>query len=135
MSATAEPTPRRRPRTPRVRIPARIWSPPAQWRLLAFCLAVVLVVIAFQGFATNTIGTSSEPGGNGLSAGGRNPAGARRPGRTSRLDPGAAGAVDRRIGRRALPYMLLFQILLPCMAPLIDLFALYGLVLPARCRR
>jgi cellulose synthase/poly-beta-1,6-N-acetylglucosamine synthase-like glycosyltransferase len=35
---------------------------------------------------------------------------------------------QRRIGRRALPYMLLFQIALPAVAPLIDLFALYGLV-------
>jgi cellulose synthase/poly-beta-1,6-N-acetylglucosamine synthase-like glycosyltransferase/peptidoglycan/xylan/chitin deacetylase (PgdA/CDA1 family) len=35
---------------------------------------------------------------------------------------------DRRIGRRALPYMILFQILLPILAPLIDLFALYGLI-------
>jgi cellulose synthase/poly-beta-1,6-N-acetylglucosamine synthase-like glycosyltransferase/peptidoglycan/xylan/chitin deacetylase (PgdA/CDA1 family) len=35
---------------------------------------------------------------------------------------------DARIGRRALPYMLLFQILLPMLAPLIDLFALYGVV-------
>ncbi len=35
---------------------------------------------------------------------------------------------DRRIGRRALPYMLLFQIALPAAAPLIDLYALYGLV-------
>ena len=35
---------------------------------------------------------------------------------------------DRRIGRRALPYMILFQILLPLVAPLIDLFALYGLI-------
>ena len=35
---------------------------------------------------------------------------------------------DRRIGRRALPYMILFQILLPMLAPLIDLFALYGLL-------
>ena len=35
---------------------------------------------------------------------------------------------DARIGRRALPYMLLFQILLPMLAPLIDLFAFYGLV-------
>ena len=34
----------------------------------------------------------------------------------------------RRIGRLALPYMILFQILLPIMAPLIDLFALYGLL-------
>jgi cellulose synthase/poly-beta-1,6-N-acetylglucosamine synthase-like glycosyltransferase/peptidoglycan/xylan/chitin deacetylase (PgdA/CDA1 family) len=35
---------------------------------------------------------------------------------------------DRRIGRRALPYMIFFQIALPVLAPLIDLFALYGLV-------
>jgi hypothetical protein len=34
---------------------------------------------------------------------------------------------QRRIGRRALPYMLLFQIALPVAAPLIDLFSLYGL--------
>ena len=33
---------------------------------------------------------------------------------------------QRRIGRRALPYMILFQIVLPIVAPLIDLFALYG---------
>jgi cellulose synthase/poly-beta-1,6-N-acetylglucosamine synthase-like glycosyltransferase len=33
-----------------------------------------------------------------------------------------------RIGRRALPYMFFFQILLPILAPLIDLFALYGLL-------
>src|SRR2546423_3753848 len=33
----------------------------------------------------------------------------------------------RRIGRRALPYMLFFQILLPILAPLIDVFAIYGL--------
>jgi cellulose synthase/poly-beta-1,6-N-acetylglucosamine synthase-like glycosyltransferase len=35
---------------------------------------------------------------------------------------------QRRIGRRALPYMLLFQIALPAVAPLIDLFAVYSLV-------
>jgi cellulose synthase/poly-beta-1,6-N-acetylglucosamine synthase-like glycosyltransferase/peptidoglycan/xylan/chitin deacetylase (PgdA/CDA1 family) len=33
-----------------------------------------------------------------------------------------------RIGRVALPYLVLFQILLPLLAPLIDLFALYGIV-------
>jgi len=33
-----------------------------------------------------------------------------------------------RIGRRAIPYLVLFQILLPLMAPLIDLFALYGVL-------
>jgi cellulose synthase/poly-beta-1,6-N-acetylglucosamine synthase-like glycosyltransferase len=35
---------------------------------------------------------------------------------------------DRRIGHRALPYMLMFQIVLPIVAPVIDLFALYGIV-------
>jgi cellulose synthase/poly-beta-1,6-N-acetylglucosamine synthase-like glycosyltransferase/peptidoglycan/xylan/chitin deacetylase (PgdA/CDA1 family) len=42
--------------------------------------------------------------------------------------------LDRRIGRRALPYMIFFQILLPILAPLIDLFALYGVIFedPAR---
>jgi len=35
---------------------------------------------------------------------------------------------ERRIGRLALPYMILFQILLPILAPLIDVFALYGLL-------
>jgi cellulose synthase/poly-beta-1,6-N-acetylglucosamine synthase-like glycosyltransferase/peptidoglycan/xylan/chitin deacetylase (PgdA/CDA1 family) len=34
----------------------------------------------------------------------------------------------RRIGRLALPYMILFQIVLPILAPLVDLFALYGLL-------
>ncbi|HEY5160418.1 MAG TPA: bifunctional polysaccharide deacetylase/glycosyltransferase family 2 protein [Gaiellaceae bacterium] len=35
---------------------------------------------------------------------------------------------ERRIGRLALPYMILFQIFLPILAPLIDVFALYGLL-------
>ena len=35
---------------------------------------------------------------------------------------------ERRIGRIALPYMILFQIVLPIAAPLIDVFALYGLL-------
>ena len=35
---------------------------------------------------------------------------------------------QKRIGRRALPYMFFFQILLPIAAPLIDVFALYGLL-------
>jgi len=35
---------------------------------------------------------------------------------------------DGRIGRRALPYMLLFQIVLPLAAPLIDLFAIYSIL-------
>jgi cellulose synthase/poly-beta-1,6-N-acetylglucosamine synthase-like glycosyltransferase/peptidoglycan/xylan/chitin deacetylase (PgdA/CDA1 family) len=33
-----------------------------------------------------------------------------------------------RIGRRAIPYLALFQITLPLGAPLVDLFALYGLL-------
>jgi cellulose synthase/poly-beta-1,6-N-acetylglucosamine synthase-like glycosyltransferase/peptidoglycan/xylan/chitin deacetylase (PgdA/CDA1 family) len=41
---------------------------------------------------------------------------------------------ERRIGRRALPYMIFFQVLLPMGAPLIDLYALYAVVFmhPAR---
>jgi cellulose synthase/poly-beta-1,6-N-acetylglucosamine synthase-like glycosyltransferase/peptidoglycan/xylan/chitin deacetylase (PgdA/CDA1 family) len=35
---------------------------------------------------------------------------------------------QRRIGRRALPYMVVFQIALPIAAPVIDLFVLYGLM-------
>ena len=35
---------------------------------------------------------------------------------------------DRHIGRRALPYMFVFQIVLPMLAPLIDLYALYGIL-------
>ncbi len=31
-----------------------------------------------------------------------------------------------RLGRRGLPYLVLFQILLPLLAPLVDVFALYG---------
>jgi cellulose synthase/poly-beta-1,6-N-acetylglucosamine synthase-like glycosyltransferase len=42
------------------------------------------------------------------------------------------GAVRDRehpaIGRRALPYLFLFQVLLPLLAPLVDLWALYGLM-------
>ncbi|TMK39402.1 MAG: glycosyltransferase [Actinobacteria bacterium] len=33
-----------------------------------------------------------------------------------------------KIGRRAVPYLFLFQVLMPMCAPLIDLFALYGIV-------
>lgn len=33
-----------------------------------------------------------------------------------------------RIGRRALPYLTIFQILLPLLAPVVDVFALYGVV-------
>lgn len=37
--------------------------------------------------------------------------------------PGAAG----NLGRRGLPYLLLFQVLLPMLAPVVDLAAVYGL--------
>jgi cellulose synthase/poly-beta-1,6-N-acetylglucosamine synthase-like glycosyltransferase/peptidoglycan/xylan/chitin deacetylase (PgdA/CDA1 family) len=33
---------------------------------------------------------------------------------------------ERRIGRRAIPYLVLFQVVFPLGAPLIDLFAIYG---------
>jgi cellulose synthase/poly-beta-1,6-N-acetylglucosamine synthase-like glycosyltransferase/peptidoglycan/xylan/chitin deacetylase (PgdA/CDA1 family) len=36
--------------------------------------------------------------------------------------------LERRVGRLALPYMILFQVGLPMAAPVIDLFALYGLL-------
>jgi cellulose synthase/poly-beta-1,6-N-acetylglucosamine synthase-like glycosyltransferase/peptidoglycan/xylan/chitin deacetylase (PgdA/CDA1 family) len=35
---------------------------------------------------------------------------------------------EGRIGRVGIPYLLLFQVLLPLLAPLIDAFALYGLI-------
>jgi cellulose synthase/poly-beta-1,6-N-acetylglucosamine synthase-like glycosyltransferase len=35
---------------------------------------------------------------------------------------------EGRAARRALPYMLLFQVLLPLVAPLIDLFAIYSIL-------
>jgi cellulose synthase/poly-beta-1,6-N-acetylglucosamine synthase-like glycosyltransferase/peptidoglycan/xylan/chitin deacetylase (PgdA/CDA1 family) len=35
---------------------------------------------------------------------------------------------EQRIGRRGLPYLVLFQIALPLFAPLIDIFSVYGLV-------
>jgi cellulose synthase/poly-beta-1,6-N-acetylglucosamine synthase-like glycosyltransferase len=41
---------------------------------------------------------------------------------------------ERRIGRRALPYMFLFQIALPILAPAIDLFAVYGVVFNGAAR-
>ncbi|MGY6019819.1 bifunctional polysaccharide deacetylase/glycosyltransferase family 2 protein [Streptomyces spinosirectus] len=37
---------------------------------------------------------------------------------------GAAG----KLGRRGLTYLLLFQVLLPLLAPVVDIFALYGLI-------
>ena len=35
---------------------------------------------------------------------------------------------EARIGRRGLPYLVLFQIALPLLAPLIDVFSIYGLL-------
>jgi cellulose synthase/poly-beta-1,6-N-acetylglucosamine synthase-like glycosyltransferase/peptidoglycan/xylan/chitin deacetylase (PgdA/CDA1 family) len=35
---------------------------------------------------------------------------------------------EQRIGRRGLPYLVLFQIVLPLLAPLVDVFSVYGLV-------
>jgi cellulose synthase/poly-beta-1,6-N-acetylglucosamine synthase-like glycosyltransferase/peptidoglycan/xylan/chitin deacetylase (PgdA/CDA1 family) len=49
---------------PRGRVAAarrRLWSPPGHWRLLAFCLGVVMVLVAFEGFVTHTIGQTGEP--------------------------------------------------------------------------
>jgi len=39
----------------------RLRNPPAHWRLLGLCMVIVIVLIAFQGFCTHTIGTSAEP--------------------------------------------------------------------------
>jgi cellulose synthase/poly-beta-1,6-N-acetylglucosamine synthase-like glycosyltransferase/peptidoglycan/xylan/chitin deacetylase (PgdA/CDA1 family) len=35
---------------------------------------------------------------------------------------------ERHVGRRALPYLVLFQVALPMLGPVVDLFALYGLL-------
>jgi cellulose synthase/poly-beta-1,6-N-acetylglucosamine synthase-like glycosyltransferase/peptidoglycan/xylan/chitin deacetylase (PgdA/CDA1 family) len=35
---------------------------------------------------------------------------------------------EGKVGRRGIPYLVLFQITLPMLAPLVDLFALYGLL-------
>ncbi|MFD3582652.1 bifunctional polysaccharide deacetylase/glycosyltransferase family 2 protein [Streptomyces sp. NPDC058683] len=40
----------------------------------------------------------------------------------------AQGGAAGRLGRRGLVYLLLFQVLLPLLAPVVDVFALYGLV-------
>jgi cellulose synthase/poly-beta-1,6-N-acetylglucosamine synthase-like glycosyltransferase/peptidoglycan/xylan/chitin deacetylase (PgdA/CDA1 family)/DNA-directed RNA polymerase specialized sigma24 family protein len=40
------------------------------------------------------------------------------------IESGASG----RLGRRGLPYLLLFQVLLPLLAPLVDVFAVWGLI-------
>jgi cellulose synthase/poly-beta-1,6-N-acetylglucosamine synthase-like glycosyltransferase/peptidoglycan/xylan/chitin deacetylase (PgdA/CDA1 family) len=88
------PPDRRRPRVPRVRIPQRIWSPPGHWKLFAFYMLVLLAVVAFQGFATHTIGPGTE-GSQAASA----PLANARPvlaGRGSRLVP-IAPAPGRRV--------------------------------------
>ena len=56
MAAPADPAPRRR-----LRVPSRIRNPPGHWKLLSFCLLVVVVVLGFQGIATHAIGTTAEP--------------------------------------------------------------------------
>ncbi|NUR26631.1 MAG: glycosyltransferase [Catenulispora sp.] len=38
------------------------------------------------------------------------------------------GGAEGRLGRRGLTYMLMFQVLLPLLAPVVDVFALYGLL-------
>lgn len=38
------------------------------------------------------------------------------------------GGASGKLGRRGLLYLLLFQVLLPLLAPVVDIFALYGLV-------
>lgn len=38
------------------------------------------------------------------------------------------GRDEGPVGRRGLPYLALFQVLLPLLAPLVDLYALYGIV-------
>lgn len=44
--------------------------------------------------------------------------------RKALLQTGAAG----KLGRRGLLYLMLFQVLLPLLAPVVDVFAVYGLV-------
>jgi cellulose synthase/poly-beta-1,6-N-acetylglucosamine synthase-like glycosyltransferase len=48
--------------------------------------------------------------------------------RAGLLDPGRPG----RFGRRGLPLLALFTVILPLLAPLIDIFAVYGLVFLGR---
>jgi poly-beta-1,6 N-acetyl-D-glucosamine synthase len=35
---------------------------------------------------------------------------------------------ERRIGRRGIPYLVVFQVMLPALSPLVDAFALYGVL-------
>src|SRR5437764_3843760 len=43
------------------RVPAWMRSPPGHWLLLGVSLLVIVVVLAFQGYVTHTIGSTSEP--------------------------------------------------------------------------
>jgi cellulose synthase/poly-beta-1,6-N-acetylglucosamine synthase-like glycosyltransferase/peptidoglycan/xylan/chitin deacetylase (PgdA/CDA1 family) len=79
-----------RRRTPRTRIPRRIFNPPGHWKLLAFCLLVVLVVLTFQGISAHTIGASAEPhntGGSGAPLASSRPLLAARGGRLVSVEP------------------------------------------------
>jgi cellulose synthase/poly-beta-1,6-N-acetylglucosamine synthase-like glycosyltransferase/peptidoglycan/xylan/chitin deacetylase (PgdA/CDA1 family) len=38
------------------------------------------------------------------------------------------GGRSGRFGRRCLPYLTLFQVALPCLAPVVDVFAIYGMI-------
>ncbi|MFL6055792.1 MAG: bifunctional polysaccharide deacetylase/glycosyltransferase family 2 protein [Actinoallomurus sp.] len=38
------------------------------------------------------------------------------------------GGRSGRFGRRCLPYLTLFQVALPCLAPVVDVFAIYGII-------
>src|SRR3954452_17722348 len=60
MAAGAPGTPRMR-RERAAALARRLRYPPAHWRLLSFCLVIVLAVIVFEGVVTHTIGASSEP--------------------------------------------------------------------------
>jgi peptidoglycan/xylan/chitin deacetylase (PgdA/CDA1 family) len=50
------------------RLRRRLRTPPSHWRLLAFCVLVLLVLMGFEGFATHTIGASTEADAAGTGA-------------------------------------------------------------------
>jgi cellulose synthase/poly-beta-1,6-N-acetylglucosamine synthase-like glycosyltransferase/peptidoglycan/xylan/chitin deacetylase (PgdA/CDA1 family) len=54
----------RKPRATQASLRRRLWRPPGHWRLLAFCLLVLMVLIGFEGFTTHTIGVTAEPTGS-----------------------------------------------------------------------
>jgi len=84
--------PLRRPRDPAA-IQRRLWKPPAHWRLLAFCLGIVLILIVFQGVATHTVGASTESHASSAA-----PLQGSRPLLTAR--GGALGSDERAPGRQ-----------------------------------